>query len=470
MRSRDTTSYNNQSKQTLAGAKLLAAGEINVVSSSGNAGICAATSPQEVMYSPVDNFDNQGGASWDAIISPFQINGGSSKLPTMPTTASNGCIRSQSNEIDPPITGWTPPIVNISYLNPFKRPADPSHASPSDTHYDGTIIYNGDKDDNQNLINRVAAGEGFPNDLRPMALRGPLVIQGWGYDLNGKPIPNKADSEANARGGTFVSTNLKDEFLDSWIQKRETWPVAPVDLRYDRDRKVWTVPNGFRIIRATAKGDINRGSAGSATANNIDTVYGSDGATVSDKTISVTNPSFNSDISAGQEFFTFFDTKDCTYYPIGAGSGGGGGGGSGCISISRASSCGSTGSGEHESDGSYNSYSSLIISNGLKGVPYGASGSGCGGSGLTLSTIHKIGGSVFENIVAAGSVSIIQTAAQHGSCDYTISGSDTSCEFAGTATVTYVRDICCAGSGINVKYGQMEFISGCFSGYSEETC
>lgn len=51
MRSRDTTSYNNQSKQTLAGAKLLAAGEINVVSSSGNAGICAATSPQEVMYS-----------------------------------------------------------------------------------------------------------------------------------------------------------------------------------------------------------------------------------------------------------------------------------------------------------------------------------------------------------------------------------------------------------------------------------
>ena len=113
MRSRDTTSYNNQSKQTLAGAKLLAAGEINVVSSSGNAGICAATSPQEVMYSPVGNFDNQGGASWDAIISPFQINGGSSKLPTMPTTASNGCIRSQSNEIDPPITGWTPPIVNI---------------------------------------------------------------------------------------------------------------------------------------------------------------------------------------------------------------------------------------------------------------------------------------------------------------------------------------------------------------------
>ena len=60
------------------------------------------------------------------------------------------------------------------------------------------ISYTNSNFNNQNLINRVAAGEGFPNDLRPMALRGPLVIQGWGYDLNGKPIPNKADNEANA--------------------------------------------------------------------------------------------------------------------------------------------------------------------------------------------------------------------------------------------------------------------------------
>ena len=460
--------YEDSSRRNSSPPKSLILGKLFKVSSSGSGAYSATASPQEIMRAASGNFDNQGGASWDAIVSPFQINGSSTRLPTMPTSASSGCIASQSNEIDPPITGWTPPVVNISYLNPFKRPSDPSHGNGS--HYDGTILFNGDTNTSQNIRNKINQGGSFPDDMRPIALRGPLVIQGWGYDVNGKPIPNKADNADNARAGTFVSTDLEDEFLPNWIQNRATWPVAPVDLRYDRDRKVWTVPNGFRIIRATAKSDIDSGSAGNATANNINTVYGSDGSAVSDKTITVTNPSFNSDISAGQEFFTFFDTKDCTYYPIGAGSGSGGGGGDGCINISRAGSCGSTGSGQHESDGSYNSYSSLIISNGLKGVPYGASGSGCGGSGLTLSTIHKIGGSVFENIVAAGSVSIIQTAAQQGSCDYTISGSDTSCEFAGTATVTYVRDICCAGSGINVKYGQMEFISGCFSGYSEETC
>jgi hypothetical protein len=457
----NTVQYNNQSKQNQAGAKLIIGGEIDVIHSSGNATVCATATTQEVMYSPIGNFTNQGGASWDAVVSPFQINGSSSKLPTMPTTASNGCIRSQSNEIDPPLSGWTPPIVNISYLNPFKRPSDPSHGQG--THYDGTILFNGSATSEQNLVNKT--GE-FPSDLRPVALRGPLVIQGWGYDLNGKPIPNKTDNESSARAGTFASASLKDEFLDNWIEKRETWPVAPVDLRYDRTRKVWTVPNGFRIIRATASTNIFRGSDGDARANNIDTVYGSDGSSVTDKSIKVTNPSFNSTIYAGQEFFTFFDTRDCTYYPLGGGSGGG----DGCIEISRASACGSTGGGEHEANGSFNSYNSLIISNGLKGVPFSASGSGCGGSGLTLSTIHKIEGNVFENIDVAGSISLIQTEEQDGSCSYTLSGQSSSCEFAGTATVTYVRDICCAGSGIDVKYGQMEFISGCFSGFAEDTC
>ena len=338
MAPRDTTSYNNQSKQTMAGAKLLILGEINIVETGTPnlmSTVCATATPQEIMYSPTGNFVHQGGASWDCIVSPFQIGGTSPKLPTMPASASPACVVSQSNHVDPPINEWTPPVIDISYLNPFLRAGSPSHGAGS--RYDGTVVFNGGTNSDQNLVN---AGS-VPADLRPMALRGPLVIQGWGYDLNGKPIPNKADDADNARQGDFVSTSLKDQFLDKWTEKRETWPVAPVDLRYDRVRKVWTVPSTFRIIQVKATGGVPAGaSVTDCEPLNIDTVYKSDGTTVSSPKITVTNPSWNANIESGESFFAFYDTKDCTYYPLAA-SGGGGSGGSG-IKIIDSTFCDSS--------------------------------------------------------------------------------------------------------------------------------
>ena len=125
----------------------------------------------------------------------------------MPTSAGQGCVKSQSNQVDPPVNEWTPPTINISYLNPFMAAGAAAHGTA--THYDGTILFNGGTTSDQNLINRGS----IPSDLRPMALRGPLIIQGWGYDLNGKPIPNKEDGETDSRQGTFVSTNLKDRIF-----------------------------------------------------------------------------------------------------------------------------------------------------------------------------------------------------------------------------------------------------------------
>ena len=319
--------YRDSSQRNSSAPKVIIGAEINIVEAGDKKATfgCTAT-PQEIMGAANNNFANQGGASWDAVISPFQIGGSSSKLPTMPTSASAACVVSQSNHVDPPVNEWTPPVIDISYLNPFKRDSDPVHGQGD--HYDGTILFNGDKNDGQNIPNVKAAGGSFPTDIRPIALRGPLVIQGWGYDLNGKPIPNKEDGETDSRQGTFVSTNLKDEFLDDWIQKRETWPVAPVDLRYDRLRKVWTVPNTFRIIQVKATGGVPAGtSATDCEPLNIDTVYKSDGTTVSSPKITVTNPSWNANIESGKSFFAFYDTKDCTYYPLAASGGGSGGSG-----------------------------------------------------------------------------------------------------------------------------------------------
>ena len=436
MTSHDTTSYNSQSKQTLAGAKLLAVGEINVVEASKNSAICVAATPQEIMYSPIGNFQHQGGASLDAIITPFQINSSSTKLPTMPTSADSTCVVSQSSQVDPPISDWTPPIINVSYLNPFKRPSDPSHGQGD--HYDGTIVFNGDKDDNQNLVNSTT----FPTDLRPMALRGPLVVQGWGYDLNGKPIPNKVDDATSAQAGVFEEDNLEDEFLDDWIEQRETWPVAPVDLRYDRARKVWTVPNTFRIIQVSLPEDTTGIQPGATEADciplNINPVYGSDGSEVVDPTISVTNPSWNTTIPSGENFYAFYDTKDCKYYPLTSQSGceptvtG-----TGSITVTKGS--GSGGCPQYIVSGCVPKVTGIggitVTSEKVSGCDsYTISGSGmCAPvvtgvgsitvtsgtvSGCTTYTVSGTGGGCVPTITGMGGISVAKT----GECDFTISG------------------------------------------------
>lgn len=97
------------------------------------------------------------------------------------------------------------------------------------------------------MPNNIVEGENitdYTDDYRFFALRGPLMMQGWGYDLNDKPIPNAADEEGPASSGDFTDENLTNQFLPNWLQKSKTWPVAPIDLRFDRDRGVWTTNGG----------------------------------------------------------------------------------------------------------------------------------------------------------------------------------------------------------------------------------
>jgi len=88
------------------------------------------------------------------------------------------------------------------------------------------------------------------DDFRFHALRGPLVLQAWGYDINGKPIPNANDSASDAEKGNFRNTFLKDKFLKNWLSNPKTWPVGPVDLRWDRNRGCWVSPPASKIIVA----------------------------------------------------------------------------------------------------------------------------------------------------------------------------------------------------------------------------
>lgn len=90
-------------------------------------------------------------------------------------------------------------------------------------------------------------------NFRFSALRGPLVLQAWGYDIHGKPIPNKFDIPKKAEAGKFKKHGLADVFMEDWLQNPKTWPVGPVDLRFDRERGVWTAASPNKIIVARLK-------------------------------------------------------------------------------------------------------------------------------------------------------------------------------------------------------------------------
>jgi hypothetical protein len=119
----------------------------------------------------------------------------------------------------------------------------------------------------------------FQNNHRFLALRGPLVMSGWGFDTEGYPVPNasgepkflngqgyplkilnKNDQNGgfanNGYGGTILGKNQQwdvekgewsdpkkeDTFYKGWGLRPDTWPVGPIDLRWDETRKVWTTP------------------------------------------------------------------------------------------------------------------------------------------------------------------------------------------------------------------------------------
>lgn len=89
--------------------------------------------------------------------------------------------------------------------------------------------------DTYNKLNNKRA----PSDLtnaRLMALRGPMLLSGWGYDIQGKPIPNAVGS------GTDLLQEYTSSFKTDYLKNSQDWPTGAVALHFDQMRGVWTVP------------------------------------------------------------------------------------------------------------------------------------------------------------------------------------------------------------------------------------
>ena len=65
------------------------------------------------------------------------------------------------------------------------------------------------------------------------------MLSGWGYDTNGKPIPNSVDSASACQQGYFKTENCTNRFKPDWISAPDAWPTGPIDLRWDRHRGLY---------------------------------------------------------------------------------------------------------------------------------------------------------------------------------------------------------------------------------------
>jgi len=121
---------------------------------------------------------------------------------------------------------------------------------------------------------------GRKNNIRSFALRGPVMLHSWGYDLDGFPVPN-ASGEPLVRGNTIVrdeNNNIvgknqkqvplpngrigwskpykENTFYKGWGQMPGTWPVGPIDFRWDENAKVWTVGSNYKPVFVALEEDL----------------------------------------------------------------------------------------------------------------------------------------------------------------------------------------------------------------------
>jgi len=79
--------------------------------------------------------------------------------------------------------------------------------------------------------------DSLPYQQKPLGVRGPIVLNGWGWDLVGNPTPN-----ASGESSTAYTNLSENSFTDNYLKKSNEWKTGPVELRWDDIRKLWCSP------------------------------------------------------------------------------------------------------------------------------------------------------------------------------------------------------------------------------------
>lgn len=181
-------------------------------------------------YLDPDNIEQVAGMSVDGLFRGFSTNPEASGIPK---------FTAPDEELENVPTSKT--------LNPFSGG-------------DIGVMIHGTKDDEVNFNNDFIEDEPInSDDIRAVGLRAPLILVGFGYDINGKPVPNLTPEEPG------------DEFIEDYKLKQTEWKAGPLDARWDESRGVWVAGgSGPKIYYFQVYEDVDNGSAFSApTGDNL---------------------------------------------------------------------------------------------------------------------------------------------------------------------------------------------------------
>lgn len=169
-------------------------------------------------------------AGLETLLRPFTMDVNNDNLPYYVTPQANSSAQTYS-------------LIDSSGLNPFISGCDINWLLSGNT-YQGM---------------KVAKGSVDFSTVRALAFRGPLVMTGWGYDLQGNPVPNSGSANINSESGlipnfTAPLQNCGSQFIPGYLQSSVDWPVGAVDLSWDKFRSVWA--SRGMVLSGWASGDI----------------------------------------------------------------------------------------------------------------------------------------------------------------------------------------------------------------------
>jgi len=295
--------------------------------------------PTNTQITQFDDYDQSSLMTMDGMFRPVQKNAGSAtglakevNEPTPPVSQPTYTFRPV-----PPIREYTGLPISTRYLDFLSNPNSGAaeRVSSSGEGHDIQGVARSTKSGLEPSSGAfsipksldtgvVTSGVGYTDDYRYLAMRGPLVVHGWGYDVAGKPVPNEFELGTGLSGvpqsgninGNFKQNyiGLSDQFYSGFLQDDNQWPVAPVDLRYDRKRGVWTVPPAFKILYVQNDCYIAPGASRSVTVLNNADSYDSSGQDIESGTITLTNIT-NVGICKGN-LMAQYDEENAQYWPL----------------------------------------------------------------------------------------------------------------------------------------------------------
>lgn len=235
-----------------------------------------------------------------------------------------------------------PGHININYLDPFSDPiSNPTFFNDLKVSGTGTTVHSGfdieavarattgDIDSTSGVFTirdtldtgvdasgykSNNSGIGYTGSYRFTAVKGPVVIHGWGYDTMGLPVPN-AIGDVSGEIDNFY-TGKANRFQEHFLADATKWPVAPIDLRLDRKRGVWVSPPSFKVVSIEASGGpIHTGSIGTGVIIGSSGLYNASGEAVETGFIKYYNNSANHTVVSGEQILLHYDVNDGRYIP-----------------------------------------------------------------------------------------------------------------------------------------------------------